>query len=90
MIYKCAREQRRLRRHRLPKRLLKKIPVIKYNKNQPYESCSICLDDYVEGEKLRVLPCAHGKISPRFSCFEYIFVNCFSSISLPMHRSLAD
>ncbi|CAD7093516.1 unnamed protein product [Hermetia illucens] len=60
MIYKCAREQRRLRRHRLPKRLLKKIPVIKYNKNQPYESCSICLDDYVEGEKLRVLPCAHA------------------------------
>lgn len=60
MVYKCAREQRRLRRHRLPKKLLKKIPTIKFGKSQPYETCAICLEDYVEGEKLRVLPCAHA------------------------------
>lgn len=26
-----------------------------------YETCAICLEDYVEGEKIRILPCNHGK-----------------------------
>lgn len=61
MIIKCVREQRRLRRHRLPSSALKAIPVIKFNKSlHTYETCIICLDDYTDGEKLRVLPCAHG------------------------------
>lgn len=61
MIIKCVREQRRLRRYRLPYSALKAIPVIKFNKAlHDYDTCIICLDDYTEGEKLRVLPCAHG------------------------------
>lgn len=63
MIVKCVLEQRRLRRHRLPGSVLKKIPIIRFNKEQHvslYEICAICLDDYVDGDKLRVLPCAHG------------------------------
>lgn len=63
MIVKCVREQRRLRRHRLPGSVLKKIPTIRFAKEQHvalYEICAICLDDYVDGDKLRVLPCAHG------------------------------
>ncbi|KAJ6635018.1 E3 ubiquitin-protein ligase RNF13 [Pseudolycoriella hygida] len=60
MIVKCVREQRRLRRHRLPSSVLKTIPTIKFNKAHPYDMCVICLDEYIEGDKLRVLPCSHA------------------------------
>jgi len=64
MIYKCIREQRRLRRHRLPKSMLKKLPVLRYTKNNAnnkYDTCVICLEDFIEDDKLRVLPCSHRK-----------------------------
>lgn len=53
----------RERRHRLPNSSLKKIPIAKYRKGDPYETCAICLEDFVEEEKLRVLPCSHGKFT---------------------------
>lgn len=53
----------RERRHRLPNSSLKKIPIAKYRKGDPYETCAICLEDFVEEEKLRVLPCSHGKFN---------------------------
>ncbi|XP_039954157.1 E3 ubiquitin-protein ligase RNF13 isoform X1 [Bactrocera tryoni] len=61
MIYKCVREERRLRRHRLPKNMLKKLPILKYTKNcdLSQDTCVICLDEFAEGDKLRVLPCKH-------------------------------
>ncbi|XP_016984458.1 E3 ubiquitin-protein ligase RNF13 isoform X2 [Drosophila rhopaloa] len=62
MIYKCIREHRRQRRHRLPKSMLKKLPVLRYTKNNAnnkYDTCVICLEDFIEDDKLRVLPCSH-------------------------------
>ncbi|XP_041974674.1 E3 ubiquitin-protein ligase RNF13 isoform X2 [Aricia agestis] len=60
MIVKCIKDRRRARRHRLPRRSLRKIPTCKFSKGDPYDTCAICLDDYQEGERLRVLPCAHA------------------------------
>ncbi|KAL1491495.1 hypothetical protein ABEB36_012084 [Hypothenemus hampei] len=59
MIIKFIKDRRRQRRHRLPKSQLNKIPTCKFQKGDRYDTCVICLDDYIEGEKLRVLPCNH-------------------------------
>lgn len=60
-VVKYFKERRRQRRHRLPKSSLKEIAIHKFKKNDPYEMCAICLDEYIENDKLRVLPCSHGK-----------------------------
>uniref|UniRef100_A0A0A9Z5W7 E3 ubiquitin-protein ligase RNF13 n=1 Tax=Lygus hesperus TaxID=30085 RepID=A0A0A9Z5W7_LYGHE len=60
MIMKCIKDHRRARRRRLPNSSLNKIPTAKFRKNDPFETCAICLDDFIEGEKLRILPCSHA------------------------------
>ncbi|KAF5271323.1 hypothetical protein FQA39_LY08121 [Lamprigera yunnana] len=60
MVVKFIKDRRRQRRHRLPSSTLNKIPTCKFAKGDPYDTCAICLEDYIEGEKLRVLPCAHA------------------------------
>ncbi|XP_030746717.1 E3 ubiquitin-protein ligase RNF13-like [Sitophilus oryzae] len=59
MVVKYIKDRRRQRRHRLPTSQLNKLPTCKYQKGDRYETCAICLEDYIEGEKLRVLPCNH-------------------------------
>ncbi|ROT80915.1 putative E3 ubiquitin-protein ligase RNF13-like [Penaeus vannamei] len=39
---------------------LKKLPVHKFKKGDPYECCAVCLEDYVDNDKLRILPCSHA------------------------------
>ncbi|XP_014663643.1 PREDICTED: E3 ubiquitin-protein ligase RNF13-like isoform X2 [Priapulus caudatus] len=60
MLAKCVRDQRRKRRSRLSIQHLKRIPVKKYKKGDDYDVCAICLEDYDEGDKLRLLPCSHA------------------------------
>lgn len=60
MIARCVRERRRIMRYRLPTSSLKKLESRKFTKNEIYETCAICLDDYEEGDRLRILPCRHA------------------------------
>lgn len=89
MVVKCVRDRRKSRRHRLSSKHLKKIPTTKFKKGDHYDTCAICLDEYVDGEKLRVLPCGHGQSFRLFlgSCAN----NCvpFRSLSHEVHRSMA-
>ncbi|KAF0309269.1 E3 ubiquitin-protein ligase RNF13 [Amphibalanus amphitrite] len=67
MLYRCISEYRRTARRLLPKRMLAQIPTRRFaaaavSGGGPggQETCAICLEDYLEGDQLRVLPCKHA------------------------------
>ncbi|XP_013783906.1 E3 ubiquitin-protein ligase RNF13-like isoform X1 [Limulus polyphemus] len=60
MVIKCIKDRRKNQRNRLSSKHLKQLPVKKFKKGDPYDVCAICLEDYKEGEKLRILPCSHA------------------------------
>lgn len=62
MVVKCIKERRRNRRNRLSSRHLKHLQIIKYKTGvyDKYDVCAVCLDQYCDGEKLRILPCSHA------------------------------
>jgi E3 ubiquitin-protein ligase RNF13 len=63
VVVRVVGHQRSVRRWRFPRANLRKIPTKKFKKGEDdFDSCAICLDDYEDGEKLRLLPCSHGKI----------------------------
>ncbi|CAF2382194.1 unnamed protein product [Rotaria sp. Silwood2] len=60
MLVKCYLQRRRLRRHRLPRSALKQLKIKKFAKGDHWEVCAICLDDFEDGAKIRILPCDHA------------------------------
>uniref|UniRef100_A0A914UQ18 RING-type domain-containing protein n=1 Tax=Plectus sambesii TaxID=2011161 RepID=A0A914UQ18_9BILA len=60
LVVRLCREHREVARSRLSRSGLRKIPTRKFVKGEEPETCPICLDDFVEGEKLRILPCRHA------------------------------
>jgi E3 ubiquitin-protein ligase RNF13 len=60
VVVRVVGHQRSVRRWRFPRANLRKIPTKKFKKGEDdFDSCAICLDDYEDGEKLRLLPCSH-------------------------------
>ncbi|KAK3596639.1 hypothetical protein CHS0354_039816 [Potamilus streckersoni] len=59
VLFRWCRDFRKKKKSRLSANHLKKIPTKKFKKGDVYDACAICLDDYEEGDKLRLLPCSH-------------------------------
>lgn len=86
-LIRCVQERRKAQRHRLSKKYLKKLPLQKFEKGIYYETCAICLDDYVDGEKIRILPCNHGYhmkcIDPWLTKNRRVCPVCKAKVTLP-------
>lgn len=60
VLARCIRDWRKKRKSRLSRKHLRQLATKKFKKGDAYETCAICIEDYVEGDKLRILPCEHA------------------------------
>ncbi|KAH9505940.1 E3 ubiquitin-protein ligase rnf13 [Dermatophagoides farinae] len=90
----CIMERRKAQRHRLSRKDLKKVTLQKFEKGIFYETCAICLDDYIEGEKIRILPCNHAYhmkcIDPWLTKNRRVCPVCKAKVTLPGMEEYSD
>lgn len=60
IVVKYVQDWCKRRRGRLSKKHLKHLATTKYKKGDAYDTCAICIEDYIEGDKLYILPCSHA------------------------------
>ncbi|CAH8532653.1 unnamed protein product [Schistosoma rodhaini] len=93
-IHLC-RFWRRIRRSRLSRRHLRRLVLKRFKKGlDPYDVCCICLEDYVDRDKLRLLPCQHAFhmkcIDPWLLCNRRRCPICNQIVELPGAPSVSD
>ncbi|CAH8493798.1 unnamed protein product [Schistosoma mattheei] len=93
-IHLC-RFWRRIRRGRLSRRHLRQLVLKRFKKGlDPYDVCCICLEDYVDRDKLRLLPCQHAFhmkcIDPWLLCNRRRCPICNQIVELPGAPSTSD
>lgn len=90
----CIMERRKAQRHRLPKKFLKRLTLQKYEKGIYYDICAICLEHYIEGEKIRILPCNHAYhqkcIDPWLTKIRRDCPVCKAKVTLPGMEEFSD
>ncbi|CAL8078486.1 unnamed protein product [Calicophoron daubneyi] len=59
--FRCYEQRRRRLRRCLTPGQLHRLPLSTFIKTQtPDETCAICLEDFIDGDRLRTLPCEHA------------------------------
>ncbi|CAH8838822.1 unnamed protein product [Trichobilharzia szidati] len=94
VIHLC-RFWRRINRGRLSRRHLRRLVIKRFAKGlDPYDVCSICLEDYAERDKLRLLPCQHAFhmkcIDPWLLCNRRRCPICNQIVQLPGAPAMPD
>jgi len=61
VTHQWTREWWGSRRANLLSSALTKLPVKPWTTSDPYETCGICIEDFIEEDQVRVFPCSHGQ-----------------------------
>lgn len=90
-VARYARFRIRERRARLTPANLKKIPTKKFKKGEDYDMCAICIEEFEEGEKLRLLPCNHVYhckcVDPWLTAGKKLCPICKKSVEVPKKKN---